>query len=54
MGQQVPQQWFDEFNQQCEVEEREWLRSLGVPIDKWIQELEDRTVILVKNQEKIQ
>lgn len=54
MGQEVPQKWFDDFNQQCEVEERELLRSLGCPIDRWIQELEGRTVILVKHQEKIQ
>lgn len=51
---QVSQEWFDSFNRECEREERELLRSLGVPIDQWVQELEDRIVVLVKNQEKIQ
>ena len=51
---QVSQEWFDSFNRECEREERELLRSLGVPIDKWVQELEERTVVLVGYQEKIQ
>ena len=49
---QVSQEWFDSFNRECDREERELLRSLGFPIDKYIQELEDRIIGLVGYEEK--
>lgn len=47
----VSQEWFDDFNQQCDREERQTLRDWGCPIDDWHKLLEDRTVVLVGYQE---
>lgn len=48
---QVPQKWFDDFNSECDGEERQRLRDWGCPIDEWHKILDDRTVVLVGYQE---
>lgn len=46
---QVSQQWFDDFNRECDEELRQFLRDMGMPIDLLHEEFENNTVqLLVK------